>query len=150
MRCGVQERVKPQVQVSVSVYFQYTFFFKYRIFITKYFFCLKFADVSQKTTWHRISVFKPGLRDVAYQYVKKGCVSLFNFVKSETNVLTGSNVICTLTYCYYIFSGPEFLSKESLTMVSMWIKTMSGVRQPLLSQVSLQFFFTTDSYVSMF
>ncbi|XP_016371934.1 single-stranded DNA-binding protein, mitochondrial-like [Sinocyclocheilus rhinocerous] len=29
-------------------------------------------DVSQKTTWHRISVFKPGLRDVAYQYVKKG------------------------------------------------------------------------------
>lgn len=30
------------------------------------------TDVSQKTTWHRISVFKPGLRDVAYQYVKKG------------------------------------------------------------------------------
>ncbi|KAL6459722.1 hypothetical protein MHYP_G00314810 [Metynnis hypsauchen] len=30
------------------------------------------GDVSQKTTWHRISVFKPGLRDVAYQFVKKG------------------------------------------------------------------------------
>uniref|UniRef100_A0A452F9B8 Single-stranded DNA-binding protein, mitochondrial n=1 Tax=Capra hircus TaxID=9925 RepID=A0A452F9B8_CAPHI len=30
------------------------------------------GDVSQKTTWHRISVFLPGLRDVAYQYVKKG------------------------------------------------------------------------------
>ncbi|GAA6069706.1 single-stranded DNA-binding protein, mitochondrial [Tachysurus ichikawai] len=30
------------------------------------------GDVSQKTTWHRISVFKPGLRDVAYNYVKKG------------------------------------------------------------------------------
>lgn len=30
------------------------------------------GDVTQKTTWHRISVFKPGLRDVAYQYVKKG------------------------------------------------------------------------------
>ncbi|XP_062373711.1 single-stranded DNA-binding protein, mitochondrial isoform X2 [Sardina pilchardus] len=30
------------------------------------------ADVSQKTTWHRVSVFKPGLRDVAYQYVRKG------------------------------------------------------------------------------
>uniref|UniRef100_A0A3P9KF13 Single-stranded DNA binding protein 1 n=1 Tax=Oryzias latipes TaxID=8090 RepID=A0A3P9KF13_ORYLA len=30
------------------------------------------GDVSQKTTWHRVSVFKPGLRDVAYQYVKKG------------------------------------------------------------------------------
>ncbi|CAH7470386.1 Ssbp1 [Phodopus roborovskii] len=25
------------------------------------------GDVSQKTTWHRISVFRPGLRDVAYQ-----------------------------------------------------------------------------------
>ncbi|XP_069084071.1 single-stranded DNA-binding protein, mitochondrial [Pleurodeles waltl] len=30
------------------------------------------GDISQKTTWHRISVFRPGLRDVAYQYVKKG------------------------------------------------------------------------------
>lgn len=30
------------------------------------------GDVSQKTTWHRVSVFKPGLRDVAYTYVKKG------------------------------------------------------------------------------
>ncbi|KAK2102413.1 Single-stranded DNA-binding protein, mitochondrial [Saguinus oedipus] len=30
------------------------------------------SDVSQKTTWHRISVFRPGLRDVAYQYVRKG------------------------------------------------------------------------------
>ncbi|XP_029472660.1 single-stranded DNA-binding protein, mitochondrial [Rhinatrema bivittatum] len=30
------------------------------------------GDISQKTTWHRVSVFRPGLRDVAYQYVKKG------------------------------------------------------------------------------
>uniref|UniRef100_A0A9L0IW14 Single-stranded DNA-binding protein, mitochondrial n=1 Tax=Equus asinus TaxID=9793 RepID=A0A9L0IW14_EQUAS len=30
------------------------------------------GDVSQKTKWHKISVFWPGLRDVAYQYVKKG------------------------------------------------------------------------------
>uniref|UniRef100_A0A8D2ZYH0 Single-stranded DNA binding protein 1 n=2 Tax=Scophthalmus maximus TaxID=52904 RepID=A0A8D2ZYH0_SCOMX len=30
------------------------------------------GDISQKTTWHRVSVFKPGLRDVAYQHVKKG------------------------------------------------------------------------------
>lgn len=30
------------------------------------------GDISQKTTWHRVSIFKPGLRDVAYQYVKKG------------------------------------------------------------------------------
>lgn len=29
-------------------------------------------DINQKTSWHRVSVFKPGLRDVAYQYVKKG------------------------------------------------------------------------------
>ncbi|XP_061494740.1 single-stranded DNA-binding protein, mitochondrial isoform X1 [Rhineura floridana] len=30
------------------------------------------GDITQKTTWHRVSVFRPGLRDVAYQYVKKG------------------------------------------------------------------------------
>ncbi|XP_068943492.1 single-stranded DNA-binding protein, mitochondrial isoform X1 [Petaurus breviceps papuanus] len=30
------------------------------------------GDISQRTTWHRISVFRPGLRDLAYQYVKKG------------------------------------------------------------------------------
>ncbi|NWV20108.1 SSBP protein, partial [Origma solitaria] len=30
------------------------------------------CDISQKTTWHRISVFRPGLRDVTYQYVRKG------------------------------------------------------------------------------
>ncbi|XP_037585314.1 single-stranded DNA-binding protein, mitochondrial-like [Cebus imitator] len=29
------------------------------------------GHVSQKTTWHRISVLRPGLRDVAYQYVRK-------------------------------------------------------------------------------
>ncbi|XP_059541989.1 single-stranded DNA-binding protein, mitochondrial-like [Myotis daubentonii] len=29
-------------------------------------------DISQKTTWYRISVFRSDLRDVAYQYVKKG------------------------------------------------------------------------------
>ncbi|XP_043821003.1 single-stranded DNA-binding protein, mitochondrial isoform X2 [Dromiciops gliroides] len=33
---------------------------------------LQQSDVSQRTTWHRISVFRPGLRDLAYQYVKKG------------------------------------------------------------------------------
>ncbi|XP_073423674.1 single-stranded DNA-binding protein, mitochondrial [Dendrobates tinctorius] len=30
------------------------------------------GDVNQKTTWHRISVFRPGLRDVAHQHIKKG------------------------------------------------------------------------------
>ncbi|XP_058047323.1 single-stranded DNA-binding protein, mitochondrial [Ahaetulla prasina] len=29
-------------------------------------------DVTQKTTWHRVSVFRPGLRDLAYRFVKKG------------------------------------------------------------------------------
>lgn len=35
------------------------------------------GDVSQKTMWHRVSVFKPGLRDVAYQHVKKGYGQIF-------------------------------------------------------------------------
>ncbi|NXG66343.1 SSBP protein, partial [Hemiprocne comata] len=35
-------------------------------------FLCNLGDISQKTTWHRISVFRPGLRDVTYQYVKKG------------------------------------------------------------------------------
>ncbi|NXP09395.1 SSBP protein, partial [Thinocorus orbignyianus] len=38
---------------------------------TLLFLCI-LGDISQKTTWHRISVFRPGLRDVTYQYVKKG------------------------------------------------------------------------------
>ncbi|NWS68319.1 SSBP protein, partial [Crotophaga sulcirostris] len=35
-------------------------------------FLCNLGDISQKTTWHRISVFRPGLRDVTYQYVKRG------------------------------------------------------------------------------
>ncbi|KAF1404992.1 Single-stranded DNA-binding protein, mitochondrial, partial [Spheniscus humboldti] len=38
---------------------------------TSLFLC-NLGDISQKTTWHRISVFRPGLRDVTYQYVKRG------------------------------------------------------------------------------
>lgn len=30
------------------------------------------GDVSPKTAWHRISVFRPGRRDEAYQDMKKG------------------------------------------------------------------------------
>uniref|UniRef100_A0A803VQ46 Single-stranded DNA-binding protein n=1 Tax=Ficedula albicollis TaxID=59894 RepID=A0A803VQ46_FICAL len=30
------------------------------------------GDISQKTTRHRISVFRLGLKDVTYQYVRKG------------------------------------------------------------------------------
>ncbi|CAH4033341.1 single-stranded DNA-binding protein, mitochondrial [Pieris brassicae] len=30
------------------------------------------GDVLQKTDWHRISVFRPGLRDTVYKFLKKG------------------------------------------------------------------------------
>ncbi|RZF32844.1 hypothetical protein LSTR_LSTR009395 [Laodelphax striatellus] len=30
------------------------------------------GDFSQKTDWHRICVFRPGLRDSVYSYLKKG------------------------------------------------------------------------------
>ncbi|XP_026326674.1 single-stranded DNA-binding protein, mitochondrial [Hyposmocoma kahamanoa] len=30
------------------------------------------GDILQRTDWHRISVFKPGLRDTVYKFLKKG------------------------------------------------------------------------------
>ncbi|XP_061378796.1 single-stranded DNA-binding protein, mitochondrial isoform X2 [Danaus plexippus] len=30
------------------------------------------GDILQKTDWHRVSVFRPGLRDTVYKYLKKG------------------------------------------------------------------------------
>uniref|UniRef100_A0A1B6DUF0 Single-stranded DNA-binding protein n=1 Tax=Clastoptera arizonana TaxID=38151 RepID=A0A1B6DUF0_9HEMI len=30
------------------------------------------GDYNQKTEWHRICVFKPGLRDIVYNYLRKG------------------------------------------------------------------------------
>ncbi|XP_053600046.1 single-stranded DNA-binding protein, mitochondrial [Plodia interpunctella] len=30
------------------------------------------GDVLQRTDWHRVSIFKPGLRDTVYKYLKKG------------------------------------------------------------------------------
>uniref|UniRef100_UPI0035901D72 single-stranded DNA-binding protein, mitochondrial n=1 Tax=Myxine glutinosa TaxID=7769 RepID=UPI0035901D72 len=30
------------------------------------------GEITQKTSWHRISVFRPGLRNLAYEYIKKG------------------------------------------------------------------------------
>ncbi|XP_006031872.1 single-stranded DNA-binding protein, mitochondrial [Alligator sinensis] len=63
------------------------------------------GDISQKTTWHRISVFRPGLRDLAYQYVKKGA-RLFvegkidygeytdkNDVKRQATTIVADNII---------------------------------------------------------
>lgn len=29
------------------------------------------GDICQKTTWHRISLFRSGIRNVVYQYVKR-------------------------------------------------------------------------------
>ncbi|XP_059360774.1 single-stranded DNA-binding protein, mitochondrial-like isoform X2 [Carassius carassius] len=49
------------------------------------------GDVSQKTTWHRISVFKPGLRDVAYQYVKKGFLWKESLTMESTWIKTTSD-----------------------------------------------------------
>jgi len=37
--------------------------------LTRYLFL---GDFTQKTQWHKISVFKPNLRDVVYNYLKKG------------------------------------------------------------------------------
>ncbi|KAI5094230.1 single-stranded DNA-binding protein, mitochondrial [Silurus meridionalis] len=63
------------------------------------------GDVSQKTTWHRISVFKPGLRDVAYHYVKKGARILVegkldygeyvdkNNVKRQATTIIADNIV---------------------------------------------------------
>ncbi|XP_050342242.1 single-stranded DNA-binding protein, mitochondrial [Nymphalis io] len=30
------------------------------------------GDILQRTDWHRVSVFRPGLRDTVYKYLKKG------------------------------------------------------------------------------
>lgn len=30
------------------------------------------GDFVQKTDWHKVCVFKPNLRDAAYQFIKKG------------------------------------------------------------------------------
>lgn len=40
----------------------------------KYIFILiiKFIENTQKTDWHRIVVFRPGLRDTVYNYLQKG------------------------------------------------------------------------------
>uniref|UniRef100_A0A2A4JY16 Single-stranded DNA-binding protein n=1 Tax=Heliothis virescens TaxID=7102 RepID=A0A2A4JY16_HELVI len=39
---------------------------------THYSYKYESGDVLQRTDWHRISIFKPGLRDTVYKYLKKG------------------------------------------------------------------------------
>lgn len=39
---------------------------------THYSYKYESGDVLQRTDWHRISIFKPGLRDTVYKFLKKG------------------------------------------------------------------------------
>ncbi|KAJ8725084.1 hypothetical protein PYW07_016042 [Mythimna separata] len=39
---------------------------------THYSYKYESGDMLQRTDWHRISIFKPGLRDTVYKYCKKG------------------------------------------------------------------------------
>ncbi|NP_001040384.1 mitochondrial single-stranded DNA-binding protein [Bombyx mori] len=39
---------------------------------THYSYKYESGDILQRTDWHRVSIFKPGLRDTVYKYLKKG------------------------------------------------------------------------------
>ncbi|CAH0628797.1 unnamed protein product [Chrysodeixis includens] len=39
---------------------------------THYSYKYESGDVLQRTDWHRVSIFKPGLRDTVYKFLKKG------------------------------------------------------------------------------
>lgn len=54
----------------------------------------------QRTDWHKISVFKPHLRDSAYKYLKKGQRALINgrisyneFKDADGNVSSITSII---------------------------------------------------------
>ncbi|XP_023592638.1 single-stranded DNA-binding protein, mitochondrial isoform X1 [Trichechus manatus latirostris] len=83
------------------------------------------GDVSQKTTWHRISVFRPGLRDVAYQYVKKGSRIYVegkvdygeytdkNNVRRQATTIIAVISCCLLFHlCFTYFSGTRAILKQ--------------------------------------
>ncbi|GBP07009.1 Single-stranded DNA-binding protein, mitochondrial [Eumeta japonica] len=52
---GNQEH--PVVNFSLATHFSYRY---------------ESGDILQRTDWHRISIFKPGLRETVYNYLKKG------------------------------------------------------------------------------
>ncbi|CAG9091248.1 hypothetical protein JYU34_009633 [Plutella xylostella] len=52
---GTEER--PVVNFSLATHFNYRY---------------ESGDMLQRTDWHRVSVFKPSLRDTVYNYLKKG------------------------------------------------------------------------------
>lgn len=93
------------------------------------------GDISQKTTWHRISVFKPGLRDVAYQYVKKGY---------ELRIIYTFNTICSIEtnlsklYFNLCHLAQGFWSKGSWTMASTLTRIKWDVRQRPSLQVTIK------------
>uniref|UniRef100_A0A287D4B8 Single-stranded DNA-binding protein, mitochondrial n=1 Tax=Ictidomys tridecemlineatus TaxID=43179 RepID=A0A287D4B8_ICTTR len=86
------------------------------------------GDISQKTTWHRISVFRPGLRDVAYQYVKKGSriyvegkidygeyMDKNNVRRQATTIIAGKNLQNRSISDYLLIF---FLSSVVISMIS--------------------------------
>lgn len=90
------------------------------------------GDISQKTTWHRVSVFKPGLRDVAYQYVKKGYGP---FWSPWTSPWEHENWILTVSLS---LPGPGSWWRANWIMGSMWTRTKWDARPPPSSQVRQQ------------
>lgn len=51
------------------VYFVFTHLF---YFSNYYHYYLMILESTQKTDWHRVVVFRPGLRDTVYNYLQKG------------------------------------------------------------------------------
>lgn len=63
------------------------------------------GEINQKTSWHRVSVFRPGLRDMAYQYIKRGSRVLVegkldygeymdkNQVRRQTTTIIADNIL---------------------------------------------------------
>uniref|UniRef100_A0A8C7ULK6 Single-stranded DNA binding protein 1 n=1 Tax=Oncorhynchus mykiss TaxID=8022 RepID=A0A8C7ULK6_ONCMY len=80
------------------------------------------GDVSQKTTWHRVSIFKPGLRDVAYQYVKKGSRVLVEGKLDYGEYVDKNNVRRQATTIIHVFL---FYFKDRLKLVTICLVLVS-------------------------
>uniref|UniRef100_A0AAQ5ZL55 Single-stranded DNA-binding protein, mitochondrial n=1 Tax=Amphiprion ocellaris TaxID=80972 RepID=A0AAQ5ZL55_AMPOC len=94
------------------------------------------GDISQKTTWHRVSVFKPGLRDVAYQYVKKGAgLDPLEGCFWPTGLMLDTSAPLRIIFVSYDGQGSWW--RENWTTGSTWTRTKSDVRPPPSSQTTL-------------
>ncbi|KAM9216791.1 single-stranded DNA-binding protein, mitochondrial isoform 2-T5 [Dugong dugon] len=78
------------------------------------------GDVSQKTTWHRISVFRPGLRDVAYQYVKKG-----------------SRIYVEGKVDYGEYTDKNNVRRQATTIIAVRLLRLTPARQTMSARVDL-------------